>query len=74
MKMILNERKYAETLLNGENHCKSGDYQYSLKVLAKYFKSQGCNKKQMTEKLSDFLKEQNPVYQEKFGKNGFPQL
>lgn len=31
-------------------------------------------KKQMTEKLSDFLKEQNPVYQEKFGKNGFPQL
>ncbi len=55
----MNEKKYAEEILNGNN---LGDnVWYTLSVLAKYFYSQGMSKKEIRTKLNALVTERLPM-------------
>ncbi len=59
MRFVMNERKFAEEILNGDN---LGDgVWYTLSVLAKYFYGQGMSKKEIKAKLSSLISERMPM-------------
>lgn len=58
MNYVMNEKKFAEGILNGEGY--GNNLQYTTAIIAKYFKSQGRGNKQIRETLDKLMDERIP--------------
>lgn len=60
MIFVMNEKKYAEKILNGKDYGNRKNYLYTTNVIAKYYTSLGYSKSEIKNALKKIIKERDP--------------
>ena len=69
MKYIMNERKYAEKILNGDSVIEERNKLYTVNVIAKYYRSNGYNDKEIKTEIEKLIRERLPGTPKKYARS-----